>query len=812
MTDTIDDLLGDARILGRLQRWDEAIDKLRSGLDKASDDPRLERMLAGILIAAGRFDEGAAVYMRLLDRDPTDGEIVRQAADVLWALDRHDDALRILRRIPDLLDRNELALPLGRVLVALGRSEEALPHLRRARAMDGDNANFTEAWRWLVQASAADRSECRRLLADADPNTCHDASAAQAIATFANDFGERAVAETWCRRALVLDSSYGPAWFVYGIVLSGLRKRQEAYDALMQACRLLPESDEILMAVAGAAIEADRVNDARPAVERLAQRANASCDELLIAGLALWQLGEGDRALASFMRASELGPADGAIEDAAIGNLYETIAADRLAPLIERLRAKAKSNDTALRLFAYRSLYLADWRDREAMAARYSQTLDAWVDGGKADCNMLWTLAGLGLDYATDLRVCRSIASRYAVAVEPMPERKPRDKIRVGWLQISTEFHSTPMAALNLVSRCDRARFEVFGYARRDQLRPAGHVNHEFQNKLRSAFDVFRDLSTLDGHQAATAMRADDLDVLIELQGLNENNSLDVVARRPARVTAVYYGFSHSTGADYFDYLIADRVFLPPALAGIGSEKIVYVPGCHMAPTLGEIGDTRFSRAVLGLPEDALVLANFNNPWKHDPKSFRSWMRILAAVPEAVLWLAKWNDTSVKNLRNEARQAGIDPGRLVFGPVAGHRDHLARLQTADLALNSFFVGGGVTSLDTLWAGVPMVATRGMANAPSAYLGASMLDAAGLGELVVDTPEAYEALVVALCRDRGRLAGLRAHLVEGRKTLPLFDIDGAARHVDRACELMFENWAAGRSPRDLEVEPMWSREQ
>jgi len=805
----IDDILSDARMLARLRRWDEAIGKLRAGADGAANDSRIERLLAGILIAAGRLEEAADVHARLLDRDPADGALARDAADVLWALDRHDDVLRVLRRVPEPLEQDGLPLRLGRALVSLGRSDEALPYLRRAHASAGAGAGYDEAWRWLVQASLSNAVECRRLLAEADPRTCGNASSAQEIATIANDLGELTLAETWCRQALSLDATYGPAWFLFGVVLSRLQKKQDAAEALFQACRLLPHVDAILTAAVGAAIKADRLVEARPLVERLAGKANATYEDLLFAGLAFWRFGEVDRSLALFARSSDLGPADGTVEDAVIGQLYETIAAEKLAALIERLREKAKSNAAALRRFAYRSLYLADWQDREAMAKRYGDALDSWIDAGEADCNMLWTLAGLGLDYRADLRVCRSIAERYRGDNVPMPARADRDKIRVGWLQVATGFHSTMMATRNLVERADRKRFEVYGYARRDRAYAEGDGNFGFQKGLRGAFDTFRDLSSMDGAAAAAIMRADDLDVVIELQGLNENNSMDVMAHRPARVSAVYYGFSHSTGADYIDYLIADRVFMPPDLARIGTEKIVYLTGCHMAPTLGDFDQRPVQRAALGLPENAIVLCNFNNPWKHDPLSFRSWMRILAVVPEAVLWLASWNDTATRNLGRAAREAGIDPKRLIYGPVAPHQIHLARLQVADLALNSFYVGGGVTSLDTLWAGVPMVATRGLAQAPSAYLGASMLEAAGLGELVTNSPGEYEALVIALCRDPARLARLRDHLIKGRMTLPLFDIDGAARHIDRACELMFENWAAGRAPRDLDVEPRWS---
>jgi len=811
--DAADDLLTDATLLARLGRWDEALDRLRVRYAGGDRDPRAARLYARLLAARGALSDAAEVYRSLATGSSIDRDVVLEFADVLWALDAHAEAETRLRSALGTDQDGAIAARLGRVLVALARPAEAVAFLRDAVGSGDGETTYSETWRWLVQALAkTDLEDAKRLLRRVDSASCRDPAAVLGLAVLTNEVDDPGLSEQWARAAIARAPDQGVAHFVLGLALDKLQRRDEALDALLRACGLMSNAREVLGVTVSVALSIERVEAVAEQAELLARHADATRTDLLFASLASWRLGRRDAAAELAKRAMAAGPADGMIEDVLIAAMLDDADADAILPIAESYAAKALVDDDALRRYAFRSLYLADWRARDEIRSRFAAAFDGWLAAGQGDCNMLWSLAGLGFDYGADLKVCRQVAARYRVVAPAMPSRVPREKIRVGWLQVATGFHSTQMATVNLLERCDRSRFEFYGYSRRDQVFAPGHVNQAFQEKLRGQFQVFRDFTPLTDDDAAASMRADDLDILIELQGLNEKNSMGILARRPARVTAVYYGFSHSTGANYVDYLLADRTFLPPELAAIGTEKIVYLPGCHMAPTLGDFHPAALTRAQVGLPDAAIVLCNFNNPWKHDPRSFASWMRILREVPGAVLWLARWNAYSAGNLRREAESAGVDPARLIFGRVESHPLHLKRLQLADLALNSFFVGGGVTSLDTLWAGVPMISTRGMARAPSAYLGASMLSAAGLGDLIVDDPASYEELAIALCRDPVRRAAYRRHLTENRSRLPLFDIAAAARHIDRACVLMFENWAAGRAPRELAVEPMWTRDR
>jgi tetratricopeptide (TPR) repeat protein len=682
--------------------------------------------------------------------------------------------------------------------------------LRSAWDAEEDKGKFSAAWRWYVRASAsADQGACRSLLGLVSPDSCNDADAAEHVAVAAHGVGDTVVAEIWGRRASVLNPDKPGGWWNWGMAARALGHTEDALHAIRNAHRLLPDEETVTVYLVATLIDGGLISEAMPHVIRLAQSSTLGVTDLMCCGMAAWRNHDRPLAVDFFLRAAEMSGDDGLIEDTTLGLMTETGKFDETRPFADRLLKKALADDDALYRYAYRSIYLADWRDREALRARIGESFERYVSRAKLSCNLLWGIAGYGFDYAHDMKICREIAKEYDQPTMTLATRGRRTKIRVGWIQASTSFHSTMIATRNLVQRSDRGRFEVIGYGRRDTNFREGDPSYEFQKEFRRSFDRFSNLTGMSDEDAAKTVLSDDLDILIDMQGLNENNNMGVVGRHPARVTALYYGFCHSTGSARVDYLFSDRIFMTRDFIDAGSEKIVFLPGCQLAPTLGTISPEEISRGDYGLPDDGIVLCNFNNPWKHDPVTFESWMTILRRVPKAVLWLAAWNDSAVVNLKRSAGELGIDPARVMFADVADHSQHLKRIGLADLALDGFYNGGGVTTLDTLWGGVPMISALGLVGITMARMGATMLNAALLPELVVNSRKDYEDLAVALCNDRERLANLRRHLVQGRATLPIFDIAAAARHVDRACELMFENWAAGKPPRHLEVEPLWS---
>lgn len=274
--------------------------------------------------------------------------------------------------------------------------------------------------------------------------------------------------------------------------------------------------------------------------------------------------------------------------------------------------------------------------------------------------------------------------------------------------------------------------------------------------------------------------------------------------QRAAPVQVAYLGYPGTSGAAGIDYVLADAVVIGPADAAHYPEKIVRLPGSY------QVNDDRRppappppGRAQAGLPEEGFVFCCFNNPVKITPDVFDVWMRLLARCEGSVLWLFEGHaGAASRRLRAEAARRGVDGARLVFAPFAASPQHLARLQLADLFLDTLHYNAHGTASDALWAGVPVLTCRGAGFA--GRVGASLLKAVGLPELITQSIAEYEALALALAADRPRLAALRARLAANRRTQPLFDTARTTRHIEAAYRAMWARHEAGLGPENIDL--------
>jgi len=202
------------------------------------------------------------------------------------------------------------------------------------------------------------------------------------------------------------------------------------------------------------------------------------------------------------------------------------------------------------------------------------------------------------------------------------------------------------------------------------------------------------------------------------------------------------------------------------------------------------------------LPESGFVFCCFNNHYKIRPAVFDVWMRLLHACPGSVLWLYVADLYAIHNLRREAAARGIASERIVFAPWVPNLDHIARLRLADLFLDTLPCNAHVTASDALWAGVPILTC--LANTFSGRVGASLLRAIGLPEMVTESLAQYEALAISLARDPQRLAAIRMKLAQNRETEPLFDSARLTRDLEAAFEAMLRRHQAGLAPEAFAV--------
>jgi predicted O-linked N-acetylglucosamine transferase (SPINDLY family) len=316
-----------------------------------------------------------------------------------------------------------------------------------------------------------------------------------------------------------------------------------------------------------------------------------------------------------------------------------------------------------------------------------------------------------------------------------------------------------------------------------------------------AAFDRFVDVHA-EPHRATAQRIADDrIDVLVDLRGHTDGSRPEVFALRPAPVQVCYLGYPGTTGAPFIDYLVADPVVVPRDDWQWFSEKIVWMPASYQANDAGQrLPDAPQCRAEFGLPEKGFVFCAFNRHHKIEREVFALWMRLLAAVPGSVLWLLP--GPGERRLRHAAACAAVDPQRVVFATKLPKPEHLARHRLADLFLDTYCYNAHTGGSDALWAGLPVLTRPGHAFA--SRVGASLLRAVGLAELIVDDLSAYETRAVELARHPHQLAALRAKLAANRLTMPLFDTARFTRDLEHAYQRMWEIHRRGEAPQPFAV--------
>jgi predicted O-linked N-acetylglucosamine transferase (SPINDLY family) len=394
----------------------------------------------------------------------------------------------------------------------------------------------------------------------------------------------------------------------------------------------------------------------------------------------------------------------------------------------------------------------------------------------------------------------RSYAHRNDPATVKLPRKhERRGKIKLAYL--SSDFREHPISVLiaRLIELHDRADFEVIGIS-------FGIDDSPIRQRLIASFDRFHDARLQSDREVADLIASLEVDIVVDLNGRTDDARPGVLALRPAPIAVNFLGVAGNTGAEFLDYIIADRIVLPDAQQQFYSEKVVYLPDSYLVNDAGrEISAHVPTRAEAGLPPDGFVFCAFNNSFKIQPAVFSRWLRLLARVEGSVLWLSRTNDVAIANLRGQAEAHGIDPARLIFAPrIPSSADHLARHRLAGLFVDTLPFNAHTTGADALWAGLPIVTCLG--GTFPGRVAASMLHAVGLPELVTHSLDDYEALAIKLAEDPALLEQVRRKLEQNRRTCALFDNDRYRRHLEAAYRTMCEISWRGEAARGFGVKP------
>lgn len=351
------------------------------------------------------------------------------------------------------------------------------------------------------------------------------------------------------------------------------------------------------------------------------------------------------------------------------------------------------------------------------------------------------------------------------------------DRLRIGFL--STDFcrHAMSFLVAELIEELDREKFEVFAYD------ASPEDGSDIRERMRVAFDHFAIVKHMTDETAARMIRADEIDVLIDLNGLTKGARMEILRWKPAPVQATYLGYIGPVPLPELDYLICDEVTVPQELESLYEPRPLRIEGCYQANDSRVPSLPTVSRVAEGLPKDAFVFTCVSHHYKITADLFAAWCRIVAAVDGSVLWLIDDNPESRAAFTRRWAAAGLAADRLIFAARVDPDRYRARLALADLFLDTSPYNAGTIASDALRMGLPMITLQGRAF--SARMASSLLTAVGLTEGIAQSIQGYEALAIDLATHPNRLNSMKSHLGNGAWARSLGDGKTFARRFENA---------------------------
>jgi predicted O-linked N-acetylglucosamine transferase (SPINDLY family) len=727
-----------------------------------SQEPESLHAIAARTLQGGELEKAIELYDGIIASQPDDAEAHYKRANALNMLGRSEAALEDYDRAVALKpDYANAFCNRGTVLERLGRWQDALASYDRTLTLNpGDGLAYYNRGSVLKQL---DRLEEALLSYD---------------------------------RAIGLRGDHFEAHFNRGHVLQALRRHQAALESYGRAVELRPTFAEGFHARGTALVSMRQLPEALASYDRaIALDANNYEAHISRADVLLESM-QIDAAVDGYTRGIQLKPDS---PEAYFGLGSALTRQQRHEEALRNYdRALALSPDMkylrGVRRFG--RMQVCDWSD----LASDRQKLSAGLEAGRAVARLL-TVCAL-FDSPTRHQQAARILVRELYppddSLGPVPPPPRGARIRVGYFSPDFRTHPVSLLAAGLFETHDRSKFEITAFA-------FGPDNGDpMRLRLKQAFEHFIDVSQLSDAEVASMARRREIDIAVDLGGTTEGARPGIFALRAAPLQVGYLGYPGTSGAPYMDYLIADRTLIPEGEERHYAEQVIRLPDSYQPnDSTRAISDHVFTREELGLPAKGFVFCCFNRGFKLMPETFDDWMQILKRVEGSVLWLTEGDQTAVANLQREAEQRDVSPQRLIFAvAMPSMADHLARLRSADLFLDTLPFNAHTTASDALWAGLPVLTCAG--HAMPGRVAASLLNALALPELITTTREHFRDLAVRLAQNPAELQQVRAKLARNRLTAPLFDTVRYTHNLESAFTSIYERCQASLPPAHLAI--------
>ena len=795
--------------------------------DRVSDQQarslRADLALAKQHHAAGRLSQAERLYRKVLQSYPSQPEALRLLGVIARQAGKHDLAIELIKKaVAARPDHPGAHNNLGNVLLDLGRTDEAVACFNKSLAVRPDYAeahyNLGRAFQLTGQRDEAEASYRRALAIQPDYAEAHNnlgnalldmGRLSEAVASFdqaiainprlaeahynrANALealGKLEEAVGGYRQALALEPNYVEAHNNLGTSLKSLGRPDEALTSYRQALAITPDYAEAHFNLANALDDLALYGDAILSYNKAIAIRPDWAEAHTYLGSAQFSLDQLDDAVASFRRALALKPESAEAHNAlglalqTQGNFDDAIASHRQAIGVEPDMAEAHNNlGNALKELA---------RVNEAIDS-YRKALAIKPDFGVAHSNLLFAMHCETVDPDDLLEEHRRSEKCHAKPQSDLTDGHPVDvdpdrRLRVGFVSGDFRHHSVSYFLEKPFASFDRQHLEFYCYSNFSS-------EDAMTARLRSSVNQWRTIAGWPDERVIEVIRADRIDILVDLSGHTRGHRLPVFAAKPAPVQVTWLGYPDTTGLSAIDYRLSDAIADPSGDADVYCvERLIRLPNgflCYRPPDdAPEVGPLPMT------DRGHVTFASFNNLAKVTPQVVESWARILQSVPNSRL-LFKNKSLAASSARERYAglfaEHGIAPERIDFrAQLASTQDHLALYGEADLALDTFPYNGTTTTCEALWMGVPTITWRG--DRHSARVGASLLSRLGLDDLVADDVEGYEQTAIALAQDPERLTALRTGLRDRMRASQVCDGAAFARDLEQALRNMWHAW-------------------
>ena len=733
---------------------------------------------------------------------PDFAEAHNRIGTALEQLDQIEDAVKFYNQAIKINpNSSETYNNLANVLKELGKLDEAINAYQKALEINPDypalHNNLGNVYKELGQFDKAAKSYLKGLTFNPD-----FVDLLNNLGIVMNDLDRPEEAIKIFKRAIAIKTDYAEAFNNLGVAFNKLNQHEEVIQAYEDALKINPNFPDPYNNLTVVYRKQGLINNvissfkmAINSMEKVVAIDPADTDTHNNLGIAYTEINSLDNAVKSFKKAVSINPK--------FADAYNSlgIVLDRLNQYEDAIKAFEKAFninpniDYILGNILNAKMHSCNWNNLSNLFANLKKKVNNNTKIVDPFNLMSWLDDPALQRKATEIR----INSEYPKIIEmfdinPYPKHS---KIRIGYFSPDFRMHPVGFLTAKLYELHDRQHFEVHAFSF------GIDIKDEINNRIKNGVDYFHYVDSLSHEEIVKLTRSLEIDIAIDLTGLTADSRTDIFSMSVAPIQLSYIGYLGTMGADYYDYLIADPVMIPQENQKHYVEKIIYLPSFQVNDSSELPPEITLSRKDLGLPEKGFVFCCFNNTSKLTPTTFDSWARILNAVEKSVLIIYVNNESAKINLTKEITHRGVDSKRLIFAESISRSKYLARYRVADLFLDTHPYNAGTTASDALRMGLPMIALKGQSY--QSRMGASIVNALNLPELITNTPEEYESLAIELASNPDKLKAIKDKLNINLSTAPLYDTKLFTKNLESAFTQIYERHHKGLQPDHIYVE-------